>query len=255
MSFYPNQYGTQQTSAQNVPQQHQRRQSASQARYPTSTTSPQVPSRSEYPEQSSTTSPISPNNRTDVLIPKSPYTRRITTEPLNPSRLSRRTSTLTPAMRRGTLLSQSRIRLPPAVLSNAAPLGTQQPNTPSPAIPSNARPPDSQQVITLLPAVPYHAATPHSPQRFTLLQAVLFNTASRRPITLLPAMLSNTTTIPDSRRPITLLRKHSTLPMPRIPCHSRRRRHPAILVPTATAQTPLMALARLITCIKLPLPP
>lgn len=52
MSYYSNQYGTQQTSAQNVPQQ-QRRQSASQQRYQTST-SPQVSSttsRSEYPEQ------------------------------------------------------------------------------------------------------------------------------------------------------------------------------------------------------------
>ncbi|KAH8983968.1 hypothetical protein EDB86DRAFT_167238 [Lactarius hatsudake] len=52
MSYYPNQYGTQQTGAQNVPQQ-QRRQSSSQQRYQTST-SPQVSStssRSEYPEQ------------------------------------------------------------------------------------------------------------------------------------------------------------------------------------------------------------
>ncbi|KAH9173767.1 hypothetical protein EDB89DRAFT_1957608, partial [Lactarius sanguifluus] len=49
MSYYPNQYGTQQTSAQNVPQQQQR-QSASQPRYQTST-SAQVSSRSEYPEQ------------------------------------------------------------------------------------------------------------------------------------------------------------------------------------------------------------
>ncbi|KAH9020592.1 hypothetical protein EDB85DRAFT_1896131 [Lactarius pseudohatsudake] len=150
MSYYSNQYGTQQTSAQNVPQQQQqqqRRQSASQPRYQTST-SAQVSSRSEYPEQSGTTSPISPNNRTDVLIPKSPYTPHITTGLL---KLSRRTSTLTAqAMRLGTLLSQSRSRLPPAVLtSNAAPLGSQQLNTPPPAVPSNAAPPDNQQPTTL----------------------------------------------------------------------------------------------------------
>ncbi|KAH9174172.1 hypothetical protein EDB89DRAFT_1953507 [Lactarius sanguifluus] len=167
MSYHSNQYGTQQTGAQNVPQQQQR-QSSSQPRYQTST-SAQVSSRSEYPEQSGTTSPISPNNRTDVLIPKSPYTPHITTGPL---KLSRRTSTLTaPAM--GTLLShwQSRIRLPPAVLtSNAAPLGSQQLNTPPPAVPSNAAPPDNR-VITLPPAVPSNATTPDSLQRFTPPQA------------------------------------------------------------------------------------
>ncbi|KAH8991279.1 hypothetical protein EDB92DRAFT_689431 [Lactarius akahatsu] len=63
MSYYSNQYGTQQTGAQNVPQQQQQqqqqqrqRQSASQPRYQTST-SAQVSSRSEYPEQSVTVYP------------------------------------------------------------------------------------------------------------------------------------------------------------------------------------------------------
>ncbi|KAI9439526.1 hypothetical protein H4582DRAFT_1941324 [Lactarius indigo] len=54
MSYYhPNQYGTQQqTGAQNVPQQQQQqRQSVSQTRYQTSTSPPQVPPRSDYPEQ------------------------------------------------------------------------------------------------------------------------------------------------------------------------------------------------------------
>ncbi|KAH9025340.1 hypothetical protein EDB84DRAFT_402742 [Lactarius hengduanensis] len=154
----PNQYGTQQTSAQNVPQQQQqRRQSASQPRYQTST-SAQVSSRSEYPEQITVYPSYNDGAPQAQQAYLDPYGAGYATG--NPAFPEPHSS-------------------PPAVLtSNAAPLGSQQLNTPPPAVPSNA-PPDNQQVITLPPAVPYNAPTPDSQQRFTLPQVVLSNTANR----------------------------------------------------------------------------